>query len=130
MHHEKNYASALAFLKRALKLGHAGAAHLLGTIYSQGLGVPKNDEIALAYFEFSAKKDHAASMLNAAILKGRCAQSDTDLCIAKEWLRKASDQGVGAIISRKKLDAYFQVIEGLRSLKLIRSCLRSDPNEE
>jgi len=121
---EKQYTSALAYMKRALKLGHASAAYHLGTMYAQSLGIARNDEIALAYFEYAAKRENAAAMLNTAIIKGRNAQSDADLCVAKEWLEKASTHGIANLVSKKELHAYLQVIEGLRTLKIIRNSLK------
>lgn len=121
----ENYASALAFLKKSLKLGHSISAYYLGLLYYEGLGIPQNDEIALAYFEYSGKKEHALSMYYAAKIQLRISKNDSDFCVAKAWLDKSVQHGILNSIEQKEITAFYQMMEGMRALQLIRHSMES-----
>jgi TPR repeat protein len=53
---KKDYAEALAWLKRASEHGHTRSIYWIGKLYWRGNGVPKDRKVAMRYFSQAAEK--------------------------------------------------------------------------
>ena len=54
-----NYEAAIAEWQPLAENGNAEGQYWLGTLYSNGMGVPQSDEIALKWFRLAADQEHA-----------------------------------------------------------------------
>lgn len=61
---QKNYADAAVLLQSAADAGHIISAYNLGVMYAEGQGVPRNDKMAVQYFERAAKSNFAKAQHN------------------------------------------------------------------
>lgn len=73
--------------------GDARGEFLLGTLYWQGIGMPKNDSEAFHWFNKSAKQGDKWAMYNIGYLFYYGQGVATDYSQAAYWWGKASDQG-------------------------------------
>ena len=55
---------AVAMFREAAEQGHMKAQMYLGEIYTSGLGVAKDERLALVYFEMAAHQGNSRSQLN------------------------------------------------------------------
>ncbi|AFL72844.1 tetratricopeptide repeat protein [Thiocystis violascens] len=62
---------AIGWLELAAKHGHADAMNLLGTCYIEGNGVPKNDNLGIAYIAKAAANGHVISQRQMDFIRGR-----------------------------------------------------------
>jgi uncharacterized protein len=105
---QKDYATALKEFKPLAEQGNADAQFNLGLIYINGLGTPKNEEIAFKWFHKSAEQRHARAqfflgwMYEAGFrAKKRSAGKDYpnisildfDYGESVKWYRKSAEQG-------------------------------------
>src|SRR5579864_882074 len=59
-----DYPGALAGCKSAAEQGDASCQNVLGILYSEGRGVPKNDAEAARWFRKAAEQGHAHACFN------------------------------------------------------------------
>lgn len=85
-----NQPLAVENLKRAAKLGHNLAHHLLGVAYLEGEGVEKNIDSAISWFEKAATFNLVGSMLVLSTLYADGTQVKKDDKKAKYWADKAA----------------------------------------
>jgi TPR repeat protein len=83
----RNYALALKEITPLAKAGNADAEHLLGLMYYQGRGVPRDYKQAFSWHYKAAVQGKA----DAQYVIG--AMYYTDQKLAVEWFRKAAEQG-------------------------------------
>jgi hypothetical protein len=62
---------AVKWYRRAAQQGYAPAQYNLGMLYQDGLGVPRDDEVALMWFELAAAQGDTAAMEQRAEIVGR-----------------------------------------------------------
>lgn len=89
----KDYATAMTLFKELAKSGDAEAQYNVGVIYSDGLGVPKDDAEAAKWYAPSAEAGNASAQCNLGNLYRNGSGVPKDLDKALMWLRKAVDQG-------------------------------------
>jgi tetratricopeptide (TPR) repeat protein len=89
----KDYAKALDYYRKASDRGYVAAWAALGSLYSNGFGVPKNDIEAVTWFRKAAEEGSAfgQAMLGIMYDNGRGVAKDDAQAVA--WYRKAADQG-------------------------------------
>jgi S1-C subfamily serine protease len=89
-----DYAGALTACKSAAEQGDASCQNLLGILYSEGRGVPKNEADAARWFRKAADQDHAIACFNL----GRAYQFGRGVTQSNEeaikWYGKAAEQHV------------------------------------
>ena len=66
-----DYASSVKMLRRASELGSSTASYDMGLAYFKGMGVERNIELALSYFEKASIIGHEKSKQNAIFLRKR-----------------------------------------------------------
>ena len=64
----RDYSKVRECLEEADKLGDEEAAYQLGRLYRLGLGVSQDSEMALYYFQKSAKRGHSRAAYQAAVI--------------------------------------------------------------
>jgi len=89
---QKDYQKARLFFKAA-HLGRASAQHHLGTLYTNGKGVPQDYAQAAAWFLKAAIQGHADAQLKLGLFYMQGHGVPQDRVQATEWLRKAAVQG-------------------------------------
>lgn len=88
-----NYVEALNILSPLAADGHPLAEILLGDMYSSGLGVPKNDSAALAFYQKAANQGNPEAQYSVGMMYAVGEGVKEDQTISVSWLRKAADQG-------------------------------------
>ncbi len=93
-----NYAAALKELKPLAEAGDATAQYYLGTMYSDGHGVPHSSREAAAWYEKAARQGQPDAQFNLGFLLINGAGEGTDAVAADpaagaSWLEKAGAQG-------------------------------------
>ena len=85
-----------AFLKFAplSKQGDAAAQAMIGRIYAQGNGAPRDLRTAAISYEQAAIKGHATAQYQVAKMYANGAGVKQDLSRAAEWMEKSAGQGV------------------------------------
>lgn len=78
---------------KSAEQGHAEGQYLLGTLYMQGKGVPKNEAMAAEWFQKGALQGHAESQWLLGLLYDQGRGVPEDDAIASEWYGKAAEQG-------------------------------------
>ena len=89
-----DYATALREWLPLAQQGYAEAQVALGAMYTQGLGVPQNDEQATQWYRRAADQGHAEAQF---LLGNRYFQGlgvPQDYGQAMQWYRRAAGQGV------------------------------------
>ena len=91
-----DYATALRILRPLADRGDAGAQGILGIMYANGQGVPKNDAQAMKWFRKAADQGNATAqgVVGHKYLEGQGVPQD--YAEAAKWFRKAADQGEAA----------------------------------
>jgi TPR repeat protein len=89
----QKWPEALHYFGRAAELGYAAAQFELGSLYSNGQGVSRDDTEAVRWYRKAADQNNVGGQLGlaAAYESGRGVQKDE--VEALRWLRKAADQG-------------------------------------
>ena len=87
------YKKAMKLYKQCTEEGDSIAPNRVGYMYSNGLGVEKNNETAFEYYLLSATKGYPKAQLNvgAAYLFGEGVEADESKAI--EWCTKSAEQG-------------------------------------
>ena len=80
-------------VKELAELGNADAQRELGLMYSDGIGVPQDDVLALMWWRVAASQGHAGGQngLGWAYLNGKGVKQD--LALAVKWVKTAAEQG-------------------------------------
>lgn len=89
----RNYALALKEITPLARAGNADAEHLLGLMYYQGRGVPRDYKQAFSWHYKAAVqgKADAQYVIGAMYYTGNAVPQDQKLAV--EWFRKAAEQG-------------------------------------
>jgi len=90
---EKNYGSALYWLKEAAKQDQPQAYTNLGLLYLNGWGVARNYEEALKNFRTAAEHGETGAMVNVGYMAENGMGTARDQAVAGEWYRRAADRG-------------------------------------
>jgi TPR repeat protein len=86
-------AEALALDRKAAAAGHAGAMNILGFLYENGKGVPRDKAEAIRWFRKSAEAGSALSMHRLGVAYERGEFVARDPVEALRWFRKSADAG-------------------------------------
>ncbi len=91
---DQNAEAARESFRKAAEGGNAAAAVLLGTLYAQGIGGPKNDADAFRMFRRAADAGNARGMFNLGLMyeAGRVV-TGTDHRTAAHWYSEAEKRG-------------------------------------
>ena len=91
----RDLAKAAVLFELAGAQGHANSLDLLGLMYLEGEGVPRNDRMAAELFSQSAREGnmYAANNLGVLHLEGRDTATPVDDARALQFLRIASAAG-------------------------------------
>jgi TPR repeat protein len=84
---------AVKWLAKAAEHGHAGSQFLLGLMYSDGEGVPHNDEEAVKWYAKAAEQGHSTAQCNLGLMYHDGKGVRQDYKEAVKWFRKAAEQG-------------------------------------
>lgn len=87
-----DYALALSAWRPLAEAGDANAQYNLGAMYSDGLGVPKNDAEAVRWYRMAAEQGHAEAQAALALKFYAGSGVPRDYAQAASWGRKAADQ--------------------------------------
>ena len=92
-HNARNFEKALEFYKRAADLGYQQSVTAVGTIYYNGLGVPKDEELGVIWFRKAADQDNALgqAFVGQAFKSGKGVKQN--MIEAVRWFRLSSEQG-------------------------------------
>jgi TPR repeat protein len=80
-------------LRRRAEQGDVSAQFELGTIYSEGLGLPQNQAIALKWYLLAAEKGHAQAHRTIGSCYMGCLGVPQDPVEGANWWRKAAELG-------------------------------------
>ncbi len=87
------YGAFLKFVPLS-KQGDAGAQAMIGRIYAQGTGAPRDLRTAAISYEQAAIKGHAVAQYQVAKMYANGAGVKQDPARAAEWMEKSAEQGV------------------------------------
>jgi TPR repeat protein len=85
----KDHSRAAFYYLKAAELGHILAMNAIGVAYADGDGIPRNDRLAMKWFEKSAKLDNSEAMYNLAL--GYHFSDVSDAKKALPWVLQAVD---------------------------------------
>ncbi len=87
------YQKAVAIWRKDAKQGDAKAQYKLGSMYTRGFGVPKNDSQAVAWYLKAAEQGHAGAQLSLGLMyyEGKGVPKNENQ--AMKWYLKAAEQG-------------------------------------
>ena len=83
----------LAALQKAAEQGNAGAQNNLGTRYSKGEGVPKDEAKAAQWYQKAAEQGLAVAQNNLGFMYANGRGVPKDYAKAAQWYNKAASQG-------------------------------------
>lgn len=89
----KDPAKAVQFFRRAAEASYAEAQNILGTIYRDGEGVPKDLPQSTSWYAKAAANGHAGAQTNLGYAYVNGIGIPRDLAVAASWYRKAADTG-------------------------------------
>ena len=92
---QKDYAQALHYLKPLAENGVLEAQRKLGVMYRHGLGVVKNDTLAIDWYRKAAQGGHVRAQNSLGIMYRFGMGVEKDLNEAVHWLTAAAEQGDG-----------------------------------
>jgi len=87
------YGNALEWYKLAASKGHPSAENSLGHMYINGLGTPKNEEIARKWFIYADSSGDANAAFNLGLIYEKGWGVPSDIGQAVVWYRKAEARG-------------------------------------
>lgn len=90
-----DYKTALPLLRTLTAQNYAGAKYLLGTLYSNGLGVPKDLSAGFKLQRECAEQGHALCQYEAGAAYDRGLGVSRNLREAFRWFGRAAEQGYG-----------------------------------
>lgn len=88
-----NYEEAIAEWQPLAENGNAEGQYWLGTLYSNGMGVPQSDAVALKWFGLAADQEHAGAQYNIGLMHANGWGLDMNVEEAKKWYRRAAENG-------------------------------------
>ena len=88
-----NYEGAIAEWQPLAENGNAEGQFWLATLYSNGMGVPQSDEIALKWFRLAADQEHAGAQYNIGLMHANGWGLDMSVEEAKRWYQRAAENG-------------------------------------
>ena len=91
---DKNYIEAAKWYQNAAEQGHAEAQNSLGWMYANGIGVKRNDSIAVNWYRKSAEQGNADAQNHLGWMFGNGSGVDQDYAEAMRWYRKAAREGL------------------------------------
>ena len=86
-------ALAARLLRPLAEQGNAGAQTMLGSMYSEGQGVPQDNQEALKWYRKAAEQGYALAQFNLGVMYGSGRGVPQDAEEAAKWYRKAAEQG-------------------------------------
>ena len=87
---QKRYGKCINTYIELVQYGYLPAYYRVGHSYKHGLGLAKNDTLALRFFKYAAEKGDAKSQYEYAVMLMNGEGSKTAPVQAKEWLEKAA----------------------------------------
>jgi len=94
-HLKKHYRESRPVFERLANQGHVRSQFMMGTIYEQGLGVPKDIAAAARWYEKAGNGGNDSAQYNLGILYQFGRGVPKDPVAAAHWLRMAGEQGHG-----------------------------------
>jgi uncharacterized protein len=88
-----DYATALREWTPLAEQGDAGAQHVLGLMYAEGLGVPQDDRTAVKWYRLAAEQGLAEAQTNLGVAYSQGRGVPQDHGTAVRWYRLAAEQG-------------------------------------
>jgi TPR repeat protein len=88
-----DYGTAFHFIRPLAEQGDAEAQYKLGTMYANGLFVPKNDTEAIKWYRKAADQGIPGAQLNLGSMYYSGRGVPQDYAEVVKWFRKAADQG-------------------------------------
>lgn len=95
VHLKKMYTDSRPVFEKLAARGHVRSQFMLGTIYEQGLGVPKDLPAAARWYEKAGEGGNDSAQYNLGILHQFGRGVAKDPVAAARWLRLAGEQGHG-----------------------------------
>lgn len=92
-HLKKHYGESRPVFERLAAEGHVRSQFMMGTIYEQGLGVPKDLAAAARWYRKAGEGGNDSAQYNLGILYQFGRGVPKDAAKAAHWLRLAADQG-------------------------------------
>ncbi len=83
-------------LLAAAEKGDAKAQTALGTVYAQGLGVPRDNRLAAVWFRRAADQGNAVAQHDLGVMYAAGDGVPQDFGLAVNWHRNAADQGLAS----------------------------------
>jgi len=81
------------WLKKAAEQGNVRAQSTLGTMYSLGVGVSKNDKISMQWHKMAADQGDSKSLLMLGFMYSGGKGTQPNLATAKQYFRLACNNG-------------------------------------
>ena len=106
-----DYATALRLFRTLAAQGFPGAKWALGTMYSEGKGVPKDDLAALTWHRQAADQGYLLSQYEIGARYDRGIGVGKDHAEAAKWFRRSAEQGYG--MAQVNLGAMYSGGEGV-----------------
>lgn len=91
-----DYRTAFNLMEPLAEQGDAKAQVGLGYLYSEGEGVPEDDEEAVKWYRLAAEQGHASAQYNLGFMYANGEGVTEDDKEAVKWFRLAAEQGNGA----------------------------------
>ena len=88
-----DYATSVRLIRPLADQGNATAQNRLGSMYSNGLGVPQNNAEAEKWFQLAADQGHASAQNNLGISYWNGVGVSQNYAEAVKWFRLAAYQG-------------------------------------
>ena len=88
-----DYGTAFNFFIPLAEQGDAEAQYKLGTMYANGLFVPKNDAVAIEWYRKAAEQGIPGAQLDLGFMYYNGQGVPQDYAEAVKWFRKAAEQG-------------------------------------
>ena len=89
----KKYPEAAILLHKSAELGNPSAQNSLGYMYRKGLGVQKNDTIAVEWYRRAAEQGHAEAQFSLGYMYSTGSGIPKSIPYAIEWYRRSAEQG-------------------------------------
>ena len=86
--------SAYLKFQELAKQGDAASQAMIGRMYVEGLGAPRDLRTAVNFYEKAATQGHAAAQFQLAKMLANGAGAKQDLVRAAQWMEKSAEQGV------------------------------------
>lgn len=111
-HLHKHYAESRRIFHALAEQGDARAQFMMGTIYEQGLGVPKDLATAARWYRLAADGGNASAQYNLGVFYQFGKGVPKDPTLAAHWLLKAAEQGHGR--AQNNLSTFYFTGVGVR----------------